>query len=62
MKSRFFEEFIRLLIFELGFVVVLFLAISVLRYFNPSLVGEIVGVFDEYVNTEISLSLVLDGK
>ncbi len=62
MKNKFVGELVRLLIFEFCFTALLFVALSVLRYFNPTLVGEIIEVFDEYINTEISLSLVLDGK
>lgn len=59
-KGSFLDVFSKLLIFELAFVVAAFLSFSILRYFNTPLFNEAKEVYNEYVNTEITLGLVLD--
>ncbi len=59
-KGSFFEVFIKFLIYELAFVVAAFLAFSIFRYFNTPLFNEAKEIYSEYVNTEITLGLVLD--
>lgn len=59
-KSSFLNVFTKFLIFQFAFMVVIFLLASLLRYFNTPLFNDVHKIYDEYVNTEISLSLVMD--
>lgn len=59
-KSSFFNVYTKFLIFQFAFMVVIFLLASLLRYFNTPLFNDVHKIYDEYVNTEISLSLVMD--
>ena len=59
-KSSFLNVFTKFLIFQFSFMVVIFLLASLLRYFNTPLFNDVHKIYDEYVNTEISLSLVMD--
>ena len=58
-KNSFWGIFAKFYIYELAFVVAAFLAVSILRYFSEPLFSEIMEVYNEYVNTEITLDLVL---
>lgn len=63
MSSRvFFERYSKILILQMVFVVVVLLLATVLRQYDTELFSEVRGIYDEYLNTEISLSLVLDGE
>lgn len=59
-KGFFVQVFTKLLFFEMAFVVAIFLALTVLRYFNTILFNEAKEVYVEYMNTEITLGMVLD--
>lgn len=46
----------------MAFVIVVLVLATVLRYFDNELFNDLKEIYDEYMNTEISLSLVLDGE
>ncbi|MBO7217953.1 MAG: hypothetical protein J6V50_04555 [Clostridia bacterium] len=60
MEKVFLNSFTKLLIFEMAFVVIVFLGLSLLKYFANPLFLEFMEIYNEYINTEISLGLVLD--
>lgn len=61
MNGRiFFERYSKILILQLAFAVLVIALATALRYFDNELFCELREIYDEYMNTEISLSLVLD--
>ena len=60
MENVFFNTFIKLLLFELAFVVIVFLGLSLLKCFANSQFLGLMEIYNEYINTEISLGLVLN--
>ena len=63
MNSRIFlQRYSKILILKMAFVIVVLILATALRYFDNKLFSNVKAIYDEYINTEISLSLVLDGE
>lgn len=58
----FFERFTKILILQMIFISIIIIGITVIRYFFPDLYLSLKEIYTEYMKTEITLSLVLDGK
>ena len=63
MNNRIFiRRYTKIIVLQMAFVIVVLVLATVLRYFDNELFNDLKEIYDEYMNTEISLSLVLDGE
>ncbi len=63
MNNRIFlQRYSKVLILQISFVITILIFATALRYFDNGLFSEVMEIYDEYVRTEISLTLVLDGE
>ncbi len=63
MNNRIFiRRYTKIIVLQMAFVIIVLVLATVLRYFDNELFSELKEIYDEYMNTEISLSLVLDGE
>ena len=62
MNKRFMDGFIKILILEAVFMILIFMLFTVLRLFYNDLFLEICSIYREYFMSDISLSLVLSGE
>lgn len=62
MKSSFLNIYCKILIAQAVFITAILLLITAIRFINYELYIEIVSFYNQYINREISISLVLEGK
>jgi hypothetical protein len=62
MNRRFMDGFVKILILEAVFLVLLFLFFTALRLFFNDLFLEVCSLYSEYFMSDISMSLVLSGE
>lgn len=63
MNNRIFiRRYTKIIVLQMAFVIIVLVLATLLRYFDNELFNDLKEIYDEYMNTEISLSLVLDGE
>ncbi len=58
----FFIRYLKILYLQAAAVVIIIISLTAIRYLTPDLFSDLKALYNEYFNTEISLSLVMDGQ